>query len=62
MAIETTILLGACADAVMTADLAHGIHGRRSEATESRYAAERNALAVAFDVEGPDLAEAESGA
>jgi GntR family transcriptional regulator len=30
-------------------------HGRRIEATESRYAASRYGLEVRFDVEGPDL-------
>jgi GntR family transcriptional regulator len=30
-------------------------HGRRIEATESRYRAERYALEVMFDVEGPDV-------
>jgi GntR family transcriptional regulator len=104
IAIETTILVIGCADAVMTADLeggslhealrraghhlrrGHGTiraatataedarllairhgdpilieqrvisdpHGRRIEATESRYAAARYALDVAFDVEGPN--------
>jgi DNA-binding GntR family transcriptional regulator len=99
------ILIGACADAVMTADLAHGSlhetlaragfvlrrgtgtitaatatagdarlfairigdpllverrvimdgHGRRIEAAESRYPADRYGLVVQFDVEGPDL-------
>ena len=108
MAIESTVLLGMCADAVMTADLARGslhetlgragivlrrgtgtiaaaaataedarllairtgdpllverrvitdAHGRPIEATESRYAADRYALVVAFDVEGPDLTDA----
>jgi len=110
MALETTALIGACADAVMTADLTHGslhetlgragfvlrrgtgtieaagataedarllgirtgdpllverrvitdAHGRRIEATESRYAADRYALVVAFDVEAPDV-RAEDG-
>ena len=110
MALETTALIGACADAVMTADLTHGslhetlgragfvlrrgtgtieaagataedarllgirtgdpllverrvitdAHGRRIEATESRYAADRYALVVAFDVEAPDV-RAEEG-
>jgi GntR family transcriptional regulator len=103
IALESTILIGACADAVMTADLAHGslhetlgragfvlcrgtgtitaaaataedarllatrsgqpllverrviadAHGRPVEATESRYPADRYALVVQFDVEGP---------
>jgi GntR family transcriptional regulator len=106
MALETAVLIGACADPVMTADLAHGSlhetlgragfvlrrgtstidavaataedarllalrpgdpllverrviadgHGRRIEATESRYAAARYGLVVRFDVEGPDPA------
>ena len=101
IAIETTTLIAACADAVMTADLEHGSlhetltragfalrrgtgtisaaaataedgrrlgvptaapllvkrrvindgHGRRIEATESRYPADRYALDVQFDVE-----------
>ena len=101
IALETTILIGACADAVMTADLAQGslhetlgragialsrgsgtiaaaaagseearllgirtgdpllierrvirdAHGRRTEATESVYPADRYALDVTFDVE-----------
>lgn len=104
VALESTILIGACADAVMTADLASGSlhetlgrsgillrrgtstiaaaaatakdarllalrtgdpllverrvivdgHGRRVEATESRYSADRYALVVHFDVEAPD--------
>jgi len=104
IAIESTVLIGACADAVMTADLAHGSlhavlgragfvlrrgtatieaaaataedarllgirtgapllverrvivdgHGRRIEATESRYPADRYALVVHFDVEAAD--------
>ena len=104
IALESTVLIGACADAVMTADLAGGSlhetlgrakivlrrgtstieaaaataedarlleirpgdpllveqrvivdgHGRRVEATESRYPADRYALIVQFDVEGPD--------
>lgn len=104
LAIESTVLLGSCADAVMTADLARGSlhetlgragivlqrgtgtiaagaataedarllairtgdpllverrvitdgHGRPIEATESRYAADRYALAIAFEVEAPD--------
>ena len=106
LAIESTVLLGSCADAVMTADLARGsLHetlgragivlqrgtgtiaaaaataedarllairtgdpllverrvitderGRPIEATESRYAADRYALAIAFEVEAPDRA------
>lgn len=109
IAIESAILLGACADAVMTADLARGslhetlarsgyvlrrgtgtiaaaaataeearllgirtgdpllverrvivdAHGRRIEATESVYPADRYALDVQFDVEAPDLTGAE---
>jgi GntR family transcriptional regulator len=101
IALESTILIGACADAVMTADLAHGSlhetldrsgfvlsrgtgtiaaaaataeearllgirtgepllverrvirdgHGRRVEATESVYPANRYALEVQFEVE-----------
>ena len=104
MALESTVLDGACADAVMTADLARGSlhetlgragivlrrgnstigaaaataedagllavaagdpllverrviadsHGRRIEATESRYPADRYGLVVGFDIEGPD--------
>lgn len=104
MALEATVLDGACADAVMTADLARGSlhetlgragivlrrgnstigaaaatpedarllavatgdpllverrviadgHGRRIEATESRYPADRYGLVVGFDIEGPD--------
>jgi GntR family transcriptional regulator len=104
IALESTILIGACADAVMTADLAGGSlhetlgragfalargtgtisaaaataedgrllairpgdpllverrvivdgHGRRIEATESRYAADRYGLVVQFEVEAPD--------
>ena len=30
-------------------------HGRRIEATESRYPADRYGLVVGFDIEGPDL-------
>lgn len=110
IALESAILIGACADAVMTADLDHGSlhetlgragfvlrrgtgtisaatataedaellaipigdpllverrvivdgHGRRIEATESRYAADRYGLDVQFDVEGPDLDAAEA--
>jgi len=109
IALESTVLIGACADAVMTADLAHGSlhetlgragivlrrgtgtiaataataedarllglrtgdpllverrvivdgHGRRIEATESRYPADRYALVVHFDVEGPDVSPAD---
>lgn len=105
MALESTVLDGTCADAVMTADLAEGSlhetlgragivlrrgnstigaaaataeearllavqpgdpllverrviadgHGRRIEATESRYPADRYGLDVQFDIEGPDL-------
>jgi GntR family transcriptional regulator len=103
IALESAVLIGACADAVMTADLADGSlhealgragvvlrrgtgtlsaaaataedaellairpgdpllverrvimdgHGRRIEATESRYSADRYGLVVHFDVEGP---------
>lgn len=106
IAVETTVLVIGCADAVMTADLERGslhealyraghvlrrgqgtirattataedarllgirhgdpvlveervisdAHGHRLEATESRYAASRYALDVAFDVEGRDPA------
>jgi GntR family transcriptional regulator len=109
IAIESAVLIAACADAVMTADLAHGSlhealgragivlrrgtgtiaaaaataedarllairtgepllverrvimdgHGRRIEATESRYLADRYGLVVSFDVEGPDLGAAD---
>jgi DNA-binding GntR family transcriptional regulator len=105
IALESAVLVGSCADAVMTADLAHGSlhetlsragivlrrgtstiaaaaataedarlleiragdpllverrvivdgHGRRIEATESRYPADRYGLVVDFDVEAPDL-------
>lgn len=105
IALESTVLIEACADAVMTADLARGSlhetlgqagivlrrgtstiaaatataedvrllgvavgdpllverrvimdgHGRRIEATESRYPADRYGLVVRFDVEVPDL-------
>jgi GntR family transcriptional regulator len=105
IALESTILLGACAAAVMQADLAHGslhetlgragfvlargtgtigaaaaraeearllgirsgdpllvesrvirdTHGRRIEATESTYAADRYALDVQFEVEARDV-------
>ena len=111
IAIESAILIGACAEAVMTADLAHGslhetlgrsgyalrrgtgtiaaaaataeegrllgirtgdpllverrviidAHGRRIEATESVYPADRYALEVQFDVEAPDVGAAEEG-
>jgi GntR family transcriptional regulator len=104
IALESTVLIGLCADAVMTADLANGSlhetlgragivlrggtstigaaaatpddarlldvrigdpllverrviadgHGRRIEATESRYPADRYGLVVGFDIEGPD--------
>ena len=110
IALESTVLIGACADAVMTADLAGGSlhetlgranivlrrgtstieaaaataedarlldirsgdpllveqrvivdgHGRRVEATESRYPADRYALIVQFDVEAPDRAAADA--
>ena len=110
IALESTVLIGACADAVMTADLANGSlhetlgragivlrrgtstigaaaataedagllavrlgdpllverrviadgHGRRIEATESRYAADRYGLVVGFDIEGPDLERADT--
>jgi GntR family transcriptional regulator len=103
IALESTLLIWACASAVMSADQSRGshhdtrgragialrrgtgtisaaaataedarlltlrvadpllverrvisdIHGRRIEATESRYAADRYGLIVAFDVEGP---------
>jgi GntR family transcriptional regulator len=105
IALESTLLIGACAHAVMRADLANGsLHetlgragfglvrgtgtiaaaaataddarllgipaghpllverrvildgqGRRIEATESRYVADRYGLVVQFDVEAPDL-------
>lgn len=105
IALESTILVGVAASAVMTADLTHGslhetlgqagfvllrgsgsitaatataedarllavrvgdpllverrvivdANGRRIEATESRYVAERYGLDVQFDVEAPDL-------
>lgn len=105
IALETAILIEDCADAVTSADLAHGslhealaragftlsrgtgtissasagaedarlfeirigsallverrvivnAHGRRIEATESRYPGDRYGLDVQFDVEGPDL-------
>ena len=104
IALESTVLIGLCADAVMSADLARGSlhetlgragivlrggtstigaaaataedarllavqtgdpllverrviadrHGRRIEATESRYPADRYALDVQFDIEGPE--------
>jgi GntR family transcriptional regulator len=104
IALESSVLIGACADAVMTADLARGSlhetlagaglvlrrgtgsisaaaataedapllaiaagdpllverrvivdgHGRRIEATESRYVADRYGLDVQFEVEAPD--------
>jgi GntR family transcriptional regulator len=104
IALESTVLIGSCADAVMTADLANGSlhetlgraghvlrrgtgtiaaaaataedarllatrvgdpllverrvivdgHGRRIEATESRYPADRYGLVVQFDVEAAD--------
>lgn len=106
IALESTVLIEACADAVMTADLARGSlhetlaragivlrrgtstiaaaiataedvrllgvlvgdpllverrvivdgHGRRIEATESRYPADRYGLVVRFEVDAPDLA------
>ena len=106
IALESTVLIAASADAVMAADLARGslhealgragfvlrrgtgeifaaaatsdeagllqirtgdpllverrvivdTHGRRIEATESRYPAQRYGLLVHFDVEGPDEA------
>jgi GntR family transcriptional regulator len=109
IALESTVLIVACADAVMTADLANGslhetlgragivlrrgtgtigaaaataedarllamrqgdpllveqrvivdAHGRRVEATESRYPADRYALIVQFDVEEPDRGSAD---
>lgn len=112
IALESTVLIGASADAVMNADLAHGslhetlgragfvlrrgtgtiaaaaataedarflairagqpllverrviadTHGRRIEATESRYPAERYSLVVQFDVEAPDLSPTEDRA
>jgi GntR family transcriptional regulator len=105
IALETAILVGACADALLAADLVAGSlhetlaragfqlhrgsgtisaaagnaedarlleiavgdpllverrvlvdgHGRRIEATESRYAADRYGLEVQFDVEGPGV-------
>ncbi len=114
IALESTVLLGLSADAVMTADLANGSlhetlggagivlrggtstigaaaataddarllavrigdpllverrviadgHGRRIEATESRYPADRYGLVVGFDIEGrdPEGADASSRA
>lgn len=112
LALESTVLIGACADAVMRADLANGSlhetlggagivlrrgtstigaaaatdddadllavrpgdpllverrviedgHGRRVEATESRYPAERYGLVVGFDIEGPDLTPTDGSA
>ena len=111
IAIESVVLIGGCADAVMTADLTHGslhetlarsgyvlrrgtgtiaaaaataeearllglrtgdpllverriivdAHGRRIEATESVYPADRYALDVQFDVEAPDVSLEEVG-
>jgi len=111
IAIESAILIGECADAVLSADLSHGsLHetlgragiamrrgtgtitatkatsddarllglqpgdpllverrvivdaqGRRVEATESRYMADRYGLDVAFEVEGPDIGEGPGG-
>ena len=111
IALETAILIGACADAVMTANLVHGSlhetlaqagivlrrgtgtisaatatasdarllsirigdallverrviadgHGRRVEATESRYPADRYGLEVQFDVEEPGSGAAGDG-
>jgi len=110
IALESTVLIDACADAVMTADLANGSlhetlgragivlrrgtstigaaaataedarllavgtgdpllverrviadgHGRRIEATESRYPADRYGLVVGFDIEAPDLERVEA--
>jgi GntR family transcriptional regulator len=110
--LESSILIGACADAVMTADLARGslhetlgragfvlsrgtgtisaaaasaeearqlgirtgdpllverrvirdAHGRRIEATESAYPADRYALEVHFEVEGGDVTAPHTGA
>ena len=110
IALESTILIVACAEAVMSADLAKGslhetlgragivlrrgtstiraaaatdddagllavrtgdpllverrviadAHGRRIEATESRYPADRYGLIVGFDIEGPDSQPAEA--
>lgn len=111
IAIESVVLIGACEDAVMTADLARGslhetlaragyvlrrgtgtiaaaaasaeearllglrtgdpllverriivdAHGRRIEATESVYPADRYALDVQFDVEATDVSPDEGG-
>lgn len=111
IAVESAVLIGACADVVMTADLEHGslhetlaragillrrgtatisaaaataddaerlgigpgdpllverriivdAHGRRVEATESRYPADRYGLAVQFDVEVPDDGRPDEG-
>ncbi len=108
IALESAVLIGACADAVMGADLAQGSlhetlgraglqlrrgtstisaaaatavdaslldigvgdpllverriivdgHGRRIEATESRYPADRYGLLVSFEVDAPDLGAA----
>lgn len=110
IALESTVLVGACTEATMTADLAHGSlhetlgragfvlgrgtatisaatatsedarllalrtgdpllverrvivdgHGRRIEATESHYPADRYALVVHFDVERPGLGTSEA--
>ena len=110
IALESTVLVGLSANAVMTADLAGGSlhetlgragivlrggtstisaaaatpddarllevrigdpllverrviadgHGRRIEATESRYAADRYGLDVGFDIEGPDVEPADT--
>jgi DNA-binding GntR family transcriptional regulator len=111
IALESAILIRACADAVMTADLVHGslhetlgragfvlrrgtatisatsatgedarllgtrvgdallierrviqdVHGRRIEATESRYLADRYGLVVSFDVDPPGKGAPEAG-
>lgn len=111
VALESSILIGACAEAIMTADLAHGSlhetlalagfalsrgtgtisaavataeaarhlgirtgdpllverrvirdgHGRRIEATESVYPADRYALEVQFDVEVGDMTSPHAG-
>lgn len=111
VALESAVLIGACAEAVMSADLDHGSlhdtlaragfilargtatisaaaaaaedarlleirpgdpllverrviqdsHGRRIEATESRYPADRYALDVRFDAEASDGAAARPG-
>ena len=110
IALESAVLIDACADAIMAADLSHGSlhetlgragfvlrrgeatitaatatdedarllatrvgdpllverrvimdgHGRRIEATESRYPADRYGLDVQFDVEGPEAASADA--